>query len=107
MIIAPDEVEQIVGHAEIRAVFRSSKFGNIAGCYVLDGTINRNNKVRVSRDGKVVFHGGLAGLRRIKDDVREVKAGFECGITLDGYNDIKVGDIIEAYTVDYVKRKLA
>jgi translation initiation factor IF-2 len=105
-MLAPDEVEQVTGHAEVRAVFRSSKFGNIAGCYVLDGTIARGQKVRLSRDGRIIYHGPLAGLRRVKDDVKEVKAGFECGMTFANFNDIKVGDQVEAYDVELVKRTL-
>ena len=105
-LLAPDAVEKVTGHAEIRAIFRSSKFGNIAGCYVLDGVITRNSKVRVSREGNVVWTGDIAGLRRVKDDVREVKANFECGITFSAFNDIKVGDQIEAFSVEYVKRTL-
>ncbi|MEM7203025.1 MAG: translation initiation factor IF-2 [Planctomycetota bacterium] len=105
-MLAPEEVEKVTGHAEVRAVFKSSKFGNIAGCYILDGMVSRNQRVRLSRDGTVIWSGSLQGLRRIKDDVREVKAGFECGITFDGYNDVKVGDQIESYAVELVKRKL-
>jgi len=105
--LAPDEVEQVTGHAEVRAVFKSSKFGNIAGCYVTDGSISRNNRVRLSRDGRVIFNGALAGLRREKDDAKEVKAGFECGMTFERFNDIKVGDIIESYMVELVKRTLS
>ena len=104
--LAPDEVEEITGHAEVKAVFKSSKFGNIAGCYVNDGMINRNNKVRVSRDGRVIYNGPLAGLRREKDDAKEVKAGFECGMTLEKFNDVKVGDQIESYAIELVKRTL-
>ena len=106
-LLAPDEVEQVTGHAEVRAVFRSSKFGNIAGCYVTDGALGRNDRVRVSRDGRKVFTGKLAGLRRIKDEVKEVRSGFECGMTFENFNDVKVGDIVEGYKVEYVKRTLA
>ncbi len=105
-LLKPDEIESVQGHAEVRAVFRSSKVGNIAGCFVLDGTIARNQKARLSRDGRVVYTGSISSLRRINDDVREVKGGYECGLTLSNYNDIKEGDQIEVYTVELVKRKL-
>jgi translation initiation factor IF-2 len=83
------------GSAEIRQVFKISKFGNVAGCYVTSGTITRNDKMRLVRDGKVVYQGTLATLRRIKDDVKEVQAGYECGMTFTNYNDFKEGDVIE------------
>ena len=105
-LLSPEQKEEIRGHAEIRAVFHSSKLGNIAGCLVTDGTISRNNAVRLSRDGNVIYTGKFAGLRREKDDVREVRKDFECGILIQGYNDIKEGDIIEAYQVIEVKRTL-
>lgn len=104
--LAPEIQEEVTGHAEIRAIFRSSRFGNIAGCYVLDGTISRDNRVRLIRDGKVVHTGGIASIRREKDDVRQVREGFECGILLKGYNDIREQDVIEAYRVTEKKRKL-
>ena len=105
-LLRPDEVESVLGHAEIRAIFRSSKFGNIAGCYVLDGEIRRNQHARLSRDGRVVWQGKFAGLRRHTDDAKEVKAGFECGVTLENFDDVKVGDVIECYQVELVKRSL-
>ena len=79
----------------------------MAGCHVQDGKIVRNNKVRIVRDGLIVFDGAISSLKRFKEDVREVEQGFECGIMLDGFNDIKVGDIIEAYKIVETKRKLA
>ena len=82
------------------------KIGLIAGCYILDGKINRNNKVRLLRDGFVIFDGGISSLKRIKDDVREVESGYECGIGLENFNDVKVGDIIEGYRIVETKRKL-
>jgi translation initiation factor IF-2 len=106
-LLAPEEVESVLGHAEVRAIFKSSKFGLIAGCYVTDGTAKRNAKVRLSRDSRVVYSGKVASLRRVSDDVREVRAGFECGLTLQDYQDLKVGDIIEFAQVDLVKRTLA
>ncbi|MCC6669751.1 MAG: translation initiation factor IF-2 [Planctomycetes bacterium] len=105
-LLAPEKVEKILGHAEIRAVFKSSKAGNIAGCYVNDGLINRNAKVRVIRDGKLLYTGGVASLKRLKDDVREVKAGFECGLVIDGFSDVREGDKLEFYEVELVKRTL-
>jgi len=105
-VLAPEEVESVIGHAEVRATFRSSKFGTIAGCWVLDGVARRGCITRLSRDGKVVWSGKLASLRRVDDDVKEVKSGFECGMTLDGYQDIKEGDVLEFVQVDLVKRTL-
>jgi translation initiation factor IF-2 len=105
-MLAPTVTEDITGTAEIREVFKVSKVGTIAGCHVIDGKIVRNNKVRLIRDSIVVFDGTLTSLKRFKDDVREVETGFECGIGLENYNDIKVGDLIEAYTLVETKRKL-
>ncbi len=105
-MLQPEIKEEIAGVAEIREVFRISKLGNIAGCYMLEGKINRNDIVRVIRDGFEVFTGKLSSLKRIKEDVREVDAGFECGIAVDNFNDIKVGDLIEAVRKTEVKRKL-
>lgn len=104
--LKPDEVEEVIGHVEIRAVFRSSKFGNIAGCYVQDGIVRRGANLRLSRDGRVVYTGSIASLRREKDDAKEVKAGFECGLTLKDFNDIKEGDQLEIFAVKLVKRTL-
>jgi translation initiation factor IF-2 len=98
--------EKIVCNIEIRETFKISKVGTIAGCYVLDGKINRNTKVRVIRDGIVTYTGELASLKRFKDDVKEVSAGMECGLNIQNFNDIKVGDIIEGYEEVEVKRKL-
>ncbi|MBI3578955.1 MAG: translation initiation factor IF-2 [Ignavibacteriales bacterium] len=105
-MLAPSLSEQVLATVEVRDIFKMSKVGTIAGCYVQDGKIIRNNKVRIVRDGLVIFDGGISSLKRFKDDVREVEQGFECGLTLDGFNDIKVGDIIEAYTIVETKRKL-
>jgi translation initiation factor IF-2 len=105
-LLKPTEVESVIGHAEIRALFKSSKFGTIAGCYVTDGIAKRNAKVRLSRDSKVLYSGKVASLRRLTDDAREVRAGFECGMTLQDYQDIKVGDTLEFVQVDLVKRTL-
>jgi translation initiation factor IF-2 len=106
-MLAPSLSEQILATIEVREVFKVSRVGTIAGCYVQDGKIVRNNKVRLVRDGLIVFDGSIASLKRFKDDVREVEQGFECGIGLEGYNDVKTGDTIEAYTIVETKRKLA
>jgi translation initiation factor IF-2 len=105
-MLAPTISEEVIATVEIRDVFKISKLGTIAGCYVRDGKMTRNNKVRLIRDGIEVFDGTIASLKRFKDDVREVEQGFECGIALEDYNDLKVGDIIEAYKEVEVKRKL-
>jgi translation initiation factor IF-2 len=105
-LLKPEEVESILGHAEVRAVFKSSKFGTIAGCYITDGVCKRNAKVRLSREGRVVYSGKVASLRREKDDARDVRAGFECGITLQDYQDLREGDILEFAQVDLVRRTL-
>lgn len=102
--LAPEIHEKIVGLAEVREVFRSSKIGAIAGCMVLEGTIRRNNPIRVLRDNIVIFEGSLESLRRFKDDVTEVRAGIECGIGVKSYNDIKPGDQIEVFEKVEVKR---
>ena len=96
--------EKILGHAEVRQVFKSSGVGNIAGSYILDGTFERGCKVRLSREGKQLFDGNLASLKRFKDDVKEVRAGYECGLVLDGYNDIQEFDQIECYKMVEVPR---
>ncbi len=106
-MLAPEFVEKITGNIEIREVFKIPKVGTIAGCMVLDGKIQRNTKVRIVRDGIVVFSGELASLRRFKDDVKEVAAGYECGLNIANFNDIKVGDIVEGYEQVAVKRTLA
>jgi len=98
--------EEFCGTAEIRSVFRISKVGNIAGCFVTEGKILRTNKVRVIRDGIVVFTGELGSLKHFKDDVKEVNAGMECGLNIDKYNDIQEGDIVEAYEEKEIKKKL-
>jgi translation initiation factor IF-2 len=105
-MLKPKFEEKIVCNIEVRETFKISKVGTIAGCYVLDGTINRNTKVRLIRDGIVQYTGSLGSLKRFKEDVREVKAGFECGLNIENYNDIKVGDIIEGYEEVEVARKL-
>lgn len=106
-MLAPQYEEKIIANVEIRETFKITKVGTIAGCMVLDGKINRNSKVRIVRDGVVVFSGELASLKRFKDDVKEVASGYECGLNIQNFNDIKVGDIVEAYENVEVKRKLA
>ncbi len=105
-LLSPEKNEEVTATVEVRETFKVPKIGTIAGCFVQEGKIARGNRVRLVRDGIVVFEGGLASLKRFKDDVREVEAGFECGIGLDGYNDIKVEDIIEAYKIVETMRKL-
>jgi translation initiation factor IF-2 len=105
--LAPEERQVLLGHAEVRAIFRASKIGNIAGCYVTDGIIRRNARARLLRDGKVIHERGkIDSLKRIKDDVREVREGFECGIRLRGTDDIQEQDVIEVYEIQEVKRTL-
>ena len=104
-MLAPEYHEVVTGQAEIRQVIKASKIGNIAGCYVTDGSIKRNSGIRLIRDGIVVYEGKLASLRRFKDDVKEVNAGFECGLNIENYNDIKEGDIIEGYVMEEVEKK--
>ncbi|MGH6945404.1 MAG: translation initiation factor IF-2, partial [Geminicoccaceae bacterium] len=105
-MLAPASRETTTGHAEIREVFTVSKVGRIAGCRVVDGVIRRGARVRLLRDDVVIHDGALGSLRRFKDDVREVREGFECGIGLDSYNDFREGDVIEAYEVEQVARTL-
>ncbi len=103
-LLAPVFKEVVQGHAEVRELFKVSRLGTIAGCYVNDGKIMRSSSMRVVRDGKVVFEGKIDSLKRLKDDVREVVAGYECGILLEKFNDVKEGDRLEAFTMEEVKR---
>jgi translation initiation factor IF-2 len=105
-LLSPEVREEIIGLAEVRDVFRSSKYGTIAGCMVVDGMIKRNNPIRVLRDNVVVFEGALESLRRFKDDVSEVKSGTECGIGVRSYNDVQPGDQIEVFERTEVAREL-
>ncbi len=105
-LLAPEQVERITGHAEIRQVFRSSAVGNIAGCYVLDGEVTRGGMARLIRDGVIVFEGRIESLKRMKDDARTVTAGYECGIRLERYDDIREGDIIETYVMESKQKTL-
>ncbi len=99
-MLAPKFREVILGHAEVRQTFQASGIGTIAGCHVQDGKIVRNSKVRLVRDGIVIHEGELASLKRFKDDAREVAAGYDCGMNLVRFNDIKEGDIIEAFMME-------
>jgi len=105
-MLAPTFEEKVVANVEIREVFKITKVGTVAGCMVLDGKINRNTKVRVLRDGVVIYTGELASLKRFKEDVKEVATGYECGLNIQNFNDIKVGDLIEGYERIEVKAKL-
>ena len=105
-MLAPKMVEKITCNIEIRDVFKITKVGTIAGCYVTEGKVNRNTQIRLIRDGVVIYTGKLASLKRFKDDVKEVSTGYECGLNIDGYNDIRVGDNLEGYEEVEVKRTL-
>jgi translation initiation factor IF-2 len=105
-LLSPLISEEVTGTIEIRDTFKVPKSGTVAGCYVLDGKITRNNKIRLIRDGIVIHEGGIGNLRRFKDDVKEVDAGYECGLNIENFNDIKVGDIIEAYKIVETKKTL-
>ncbi len=106
-MLAPEIEEKIVANLEVREVFKITKVGTVAGCMVLDGKIHRNSSIRLIRDGIVVYTGNLGSLKRFKDDVKEVSAGYECGLNIDRFNDLKVGDIIEAFEVIEIARKLS
>ncbi len=105
-MLAPEEKEEVTATAEVRETFKISKVGTIAGCMVKEGKLLRTAQVRVIRDGIVVYTGVLGSLKRFKDDVKEVASGYDCGLNIDGYNDIKIGDVIEAYEIVKIKRKL-
>lgn len=104
-LLDPEYEEKVVGMAEVRQIFKVSKVGTIAGCYVTEGKVVRDGSVRLIRDGVVIHEGKLDTLKRFKDDVREVAQGYECGMTLQNYNDIKEGDVIEVYIFQEVERK--
>ena len=105
-MLAPELREEIVGIAEVRDVFRSPKFGQIAGCMVVEGTVHRSKPIRVLRDSVVIYQGELESLRRFKDDANEVRNGTECGIGVKNYTDVKVGDLIEVFEVREIARSL-
>ncbi len=105
-MLEPDKIEETLGSVEVRKLFKVSKIGNIAGCYVKSGKILRNSLIRLIRDSVVLYDGKIATLRVVKDDAKEVKAGFECGLRIAGFDDIKVGDIIESYEIQHIARTL-
>jgi len=105
-MLSPELKEEITGTAEIREVFKVSKIGTIAGCMVTSGKIFRNSNVRLIRDGVVIYTGELASLKRFKDDAKEVAKGYDCGMQIKNYNDINIGDVIEAFHEVEVKKKL-
>jgi translation initiation factor IF-2 len=105
-LLSPVLSEEVVGTAEVRDTFKVPKLGTVAGCYVLDGKISRSNKIRLIRDGIVTFEGNIGSLKRFKDDVREVDSGYECGLNIENFNDVKVGATIEAYKIIETKKKL-
>jgi len=104
--LAPEMTEQITGHVEVRRLFKSSKFGTIAGCHVVDGVVQRDSRARVLRGGGSVYSGQIASLRREKDDAREVREGFDCGVTLKDFDAFEEGDVIETFKLVAVKRLL-
>ena len=106
-LLAPTVVEKPLGRAEIRSLFNVPKIGTVAGCFVVDGKITRQASVRLLRDSRVIYDGKLASLKRFKDDVREVQTGYECGLGIENYNDLKVGDVVEAYTKENVATVLS
>ena len=103
-MLDPEFQEKIIGQAEVRQTFKVSKIGTIAGSYVTEGKITRDSGIRVIRDGVVVFEGEIGDLKRFKDDAKEVAKGYECGITIKNYNDLKEADVIEAYIMEEVER---
>ena len=105
-MMAPKIEEKIVCNLEVKEIFNISKIGTVAGCLVLDGSINRHTKIRLIRDGIVIYTGRLGSLKRFKEDVKEVKTGQECGLNVEGFNDIKIGDIIEGFEEIEVKKSL-
>jgi translation initiation factor IF-2 len=105
-MLTPDVVEKVMGRVEVRNTFSVPKVGTIAGCFVIDGKIQRSNSVRLLREGKIVYEGKIGSLKRFKDDAEEVAQGFECGVGIENYNDVKVGDQIEAFIKEEVAREL-
>lgn len=105
-LLTPDVVEEVMGRVEVRNTFNVPKVGTIAGCFVIDGKIQRNNMIRLLRENKIVYEGKIASLRRFKDDAKEVASGYECGIGIENYNDVKVGDMMEAYVKKEIAREL-
>jgi translation initiation factor IF-2 len=106
-LLEPELKEVVIGRVEVRKMFKASKLGNIAGCYVTEGKISRDAGIRLIRDGIVIYEGKVDSLKRFKDDAKDVAQGYECGLTLDNYQDIREGDMLEAYTTEEIKRELA
>jgi translation initiation factor IF-2 len=105
-LLAPSLVEKVTGKAEVRQVFRISKAGNVAGCMVTEGSIKRAGSIRILRESALLWQGKMSSLKRFKDDVREVKEGFDCGISLEGYQDLREHDILECFEVEEVRQSL-
>ena len=105
-MLRPEEKEVILGVAEVRQLFRVPKVGTVAGCYVTEGVLTRNVQIRVLREHLVIYEGKLASLKRFKDDAKEVKAGYECGTSVENFNDLKVGDLLESYRIEKIARTL-
>src|SRR5947209_19221366 len=106
-LLAPEEVETPLGQAEVRQLFKASRIGTIAGCQITEGRITRGARVRVVREGTVIYDTTIESLRRFNDDVREVTSGFECGIVLTNFQDVKEGGLLEAYETQQVERELS
>ena len=106
-MLSPEVSEKTLGTVEIRETFKLPKAGVVAGCYVVEGKIRRHDRVRLIREGVVIYQGELGSLRRFKDDVKDVASGYECGLSIERYRDIKVGDLVEAYEVIETKRVLS
>jgi translation initiation factor IF-2 len=105
-MLRPEQREVVFGEAAVRETFKVARVGTIAGCIVRSGTVNRKGRLRVIRDGIEIYDGGIASLRRFKDDVNEVKEGYECGIGVENFNDLKIGDVLECYRTEEVARTL-
>jgi translation initiation factor IF-2 len=105
-LLDPVKKENVIGHADVREVFTVPKIGAVAGCYITDGIARRGSRVRLLRDSVVVYEGKMLNLRRFKDDAEEVQHGYECGISIEGYNDIKQGDVIEVYEIQEIAATL-
>jgi len=106
-LLSPEVKESILGNVEVRDIFKVPNVGTVAGCYVTDGKVNRNNKIRLIRDGIVIYEGEIDSLKRFKDDVKEVASGYECGLSIKNFNDIKVGDVVESFELIETKRTLS
>jgi len=106
-LLSPILSEEVTATVEVRETFKVPKVGTVAGCYVQEGKLQRSNKIRLLREGIVIFEGEIDNLKRFKDDVREVEAGYECGLNIRNYNDLKIGDIIEAFKIIETKKKLS